>query len=135
MITSLLSALCALNLNVSTLLAPADTLNHYIIDNNPVEHFDGSQLAGAKIKTYDISTVQENGRTIRIHSITTDRGSQPLIIFNGTVLSHKDLREIDPNAIKSISVLKGKAKEAEAYGSYGDTRNGVIIIKGKAAGN
>ena len=43
----LFTALCALLLNAG---APADTLNHYVIDNQPVANFDGSQLLGDKIE-------------------------------------------------------------------------------------
>ena len=66
----LFTALCALLLNAG---APADTLNHYVIDNQPVENFDGSQLLGEKIEGYDITTVEKDGQVIRIHQIRTQR--------------------------------------------------------------
>ena len=39
-----LSAVCALNINASVVTVQADTLDRYIINNQKVERFDGSQL-------------------------------------------------------------------------------------------
>lgn len=52
----------------------------------------------------------------------------PLIILDGEVLKDGDIRNIDPNTIASIDVLKGESATS-AYGEKG--MDGVIIIKSK----
>ena len=43
--TILLTALCAITIGTQAKVAN-DTIDKYIIDKQPVEHFDGSQLEG-----------------------------------------------------------------------------------------
>lgn len=50
---------------------------------------------------------------------------EPLYILNGNVISKQEFKNITPQAIKSINVLKGK-DATDLYGSRGD--NGVIMI-------
>ena len=125
----LFTALCALLLNAGT---PADTLNHYVIDNQPVENFDGSQLLGEKIEGYDITTVEKDGQVIRIHQIRTQRGSEPLYIIDGKAVSATVFQSLDTKAIERIDVYKGNG--AQAYEKYGKTANGVIVVKLKEPG-
>lgn len=125
----LFTALCALLLNAG---APADTLNHYVIDNQPVENFDGSQLLGEKIEGYDITTVEKDGQVIRIHQIRTQRGSEPLYIIDGKAVSATVFQSLDTKAIERIAVYKGNG--AQAYEKYGNTANGVIVINLKEPG-
>lgn len=61
--------------------------------------------------------------TISIRGISTLQNSEPLVIIDGM---EQSLTDIDPNQIKSISVLKDAAS-ASLYGSRG--ANGVIIIE------
>ena len=49
----------------------------YIIDNETVDNFDGSQLIGKSIKDYKISTRGSGRNAITIHSISTS--AQPSI--------------------------------------------------------
>ena len=49
----------------------------------------------------------------------------PLCILEGKVISKSELDKINPNAIESINVLKGK-DALQAYGKAG--KNGVIQI-------
>ena len=125
----LFTALCAFLLNAG---APADTLNHYVIDNQPVENFDGSQLLGEKIEGYDITTVEKDGQVIRIHQIRTQRGSEPLYIIDGKAVPATVFQSLDPKSIESISVYKGNG--AQAYEKYGNTANGVIVVNLKEPG-
>ncbi|QDH79760.1 TonB-dependent receptor [Echinicola soli] len=60
--------------------------------------------------------------TINIRGISTLQNADPLVIVDGM---EQSLTDIDPNEIKSISVLKDAASAA-MYGSRG--ANGVIII-------
>ena len=43
----------------------------YVIDNETVEHFDGSQLKGRIIRDYRISTTGTGRKALTVHSITT----------------------------------------------------------------
>ncbi|WP_225444005.1 TonB-dependent receptor [Echinicola arenosa] len=61
--------------------------------------------------------------TISIRGISTLQNADPLVIVDGM---EQSLTDIDPNEIKSISVLKDAAS-ASMYGSRG--ANGVIIIE------
>ncbi|MFC3197382.1 SusC/RagA family TonB-linked outer membrane protein [Parapedobacter deserti] len=63
--------------------------------------------------------------TISIRGISTLQSQAPLVIVDGM---EQSLTDIDPNQIKSISVLKDAAS-ASLYGSRG--ANGVIIIETK----
>lgn len=63
--------------------------------------------------------------TISIRGISTLQNETPLVIIDGM---EQSLTDIDPNQVKSISVLKDAAS-ASLYGSRG--ANGVIIIETK----
>ena len=43
----------------------------YVIDNETVEHFDGSQLKGKTVSDYKISTTGTGRNAITVHAITT----------------------------------------------------------------
>ncbi|NIG57169.1 M56 family metallopeptidase [Chitinophaga sp. Cy-1792] len=58
----------------------------------------------------------------------TANGAQPLIVYDGQIVSYASLEYIDPEGIASMSVLKGKSA-TDAYGNAG--KNGVIIITSK----
>ena len=53
----------------ATVLSAQNTL--YIIDNETVENFDGSQLKGKTIKEYKITTSGTGRNAITVHSIST----------------------------------------------------------------
>lgn len=63
--------------------------------------------------------------TISIRGVSTLQSEAPLVIVDGM---EQSLTDIDPNQVKSISVLKDAAS-ASLYGSRG--ANGVIIIETK----
>ncbi|WP_460542575.1 SusC/RagA family TonB-linked outer membrane protein [Echinicola sediminis] len=62
---------------------------------------------------------------LQIRGVSTLMGSYPLVIVDGM---EQSLSDIDPNEIKSITVLKDAAS-ASMYGSRG--ANGVIIVETK----
>jgi len=72
----MISALCALALcsvpyGAEARPAQTDTLDRYVIDGEDVTDFDGSQLVGKTIQSYDVS-VSKSGRTVyRVHTVTT----------------------------------------------------------------
>ncbi|MDO5442653.1 MAG: hypothetical protein Q4G10_03185 [Bacteroidia bacterium] len=74
MSTIILSALCAMALSTAYTTAPADTVNIYSVDYQKVENFDGSQLIGKKIESYNIDIFNDgmSGKVFRIHTVITD---------------------------------------------------------------
>lgn len=69
-----LSAICALNINASAMTASVDTLDRYIINNQTVGKFDGSQLVGKTISYYKIFLTKGKSESgiLRLHVILTD---------------------------------------------------------------
>lgn len=76
MLTTILSAVCAVTLGASVVTTPADTLNVYMINGERVENFSGSQLIGKTVSDYKtmVSSSIVNGKTTitKIHVIRTD---------------------------------------------------------------
>jgi outer membrane receptor protein involved in Fe transport len=62
-------------------------------------------------------------------SLKFEKGSEPLVIYAGLVISQQQLNQINPKDIESIDVVKGE-KAIAAYGEKG--KNGVIKITPKA---
>ncbi len=135
--------------------APTDTINRYVIDGQTITAFDGSQLVSKTIVKYDINYKNSTEGVIKEHNIKTDKqpqakstssltlrsngfsmselegalpdGEKPLLIvddkeYNGSI------EDIDPETVRSMTVLKGKAAET-VWGEKG--KNGVIEIKTK----
>jgi TonB-dependent SusC/RagA subfamily outer membrane receptor len=102
-------------------------------DNGPKKHkviqikklkVDKEQKAAKKQK------VAKNQKIIVVkgaaNSWTAEGKNQPLIVMDGKIMDKsKNLKEIDPDSIESINVLKGKSAQ-EKYGDKG--ANGVIEI-------
>lgn len=70
MLTLMLSALLTSAPGTVSVEAKADTVNHYVIDGKPVSNFDGTQLVGKAIASYDITTTKEKGKVVQNHIIT-----------------------------------------------------------------
>ena len=58
----------------------------------------------------------------------TDSNEKPLYIIDGKESNEKAMKDLNPNQIKSMNVLKGESAEKK-YGDKG--KNGVIEIKTK----
>ena len=146
--TILLTALCAVAIGIQAKVAN-DTIDKYIIDKQPVEHFDGSQLEGKCISKYMIAYKQGKGVVERHHVIYTGDeaektirvigsgngpivsiAKEPLIFVNGTETSPADFAKIKPEEIAHIEVIKDTDLAAKQWGSKGV--NGVIIVTTKA---
>ena len=144
--TILLTALCAITIGTQAKVAN-DTIDKYIIDKQPIEHFDGSQLEGKRISKYMIAYKQGKGVVEKHHVIYTDAKivrltgnddksvsvvTEPLLIVDGKEISPEDFAKLNSQAIDHIDVLKAGSKAAkEYYGKKGS--NGVIIVTTKAA--
>jgi Ca-activated chloride channel family protein len=71
----------------------------------------------------------EGGNTIKLRGLGNINGSQqPLIIRNGSLMTQKEFKNINPSDISSIEVLKDASATA-IYGNRGT--NGVILIDTK----
>ncbi len=93
----------------------------YIIDNETVENFDGSQLKDRIIRDYKITTKGSGRKAITVHAITT---SPSVFSVTGSFTSLKPLTPIDSSIVikpthrKIIYVIDGVAHEdASAFNS------------------
>jgi TonB-dependent SusC/RagA subfamily outer membrane receptor len=68
------------------------------------------------------TSLQEN---IKVRS-TDKNDEKPLFVLDGKIISEDQLKNIKPDDIKSIEVLKDESAKA-VYGEKG--KNGVVIIK------
>ncbi|HUC81470.1 MAG TPA: M56 family metallopeptidase [Flavisolibacter sp.] len=73
----------------------------------------------------DSSRRPAQGSVLRLRST----GEKPLFIVDGQEVSEEEISKLNPNTIRSVSVLKGNSAEA-IYGNKG--KNGVVEIKTKA---
>lgn len=91
-----LSVFCAVSLCAAARPSQTDTVDLYVIDGQKIAGFDGSQLVGRSIKSYDVITaVPESGKkkVYRTHNITTVPG---LIYFNSPGMAgSRDLEELN----------------------------------------
>lgn len=92
-----------------------------------IGQFLQGRVAGVQVVSNKSNT--SAGSTIRIRGSSSLSGNnQPLIIIDGMV---KDINQITPSDVKSITVLKDAAATS-LYGSRG--ANGVIIVTSKNGG-
>ena len=71
--------------------------------------------------------VEVSGESVRIRGTSTMGGNQePLYVVDGFPVGYQQFRNIDPQEVKSISILKDSAASAR-YGARG--MMGVIVIK------
>ena len=73
--TILLSAFCALALNVQSTEIKKDTIDKYVIDKQVVERFDGTQLEGKTISKYIIAYKYAGHVVEKTHVIFTEAAS------------------------------------------------------------
>ncbi|TCC93436.1 hypothetical protein EZ428_01295 [Pedobacter frigiditerrae] len=86
----------------------------------------GMNKVGA-IDTAQANPKSKNGFKVNFTrgSLQNSEGKHPLVILNDDVIEYDFMKNIDPNSIQSVSVLKDAASILK-YGEEG--RNGVIII-------
>ena len=148
--TILLTALCAITIGTQAKVAN-DTIDKYIIDKQPVEHFDGSQLEGKCISKYMIAYKQDRGVVERHHVIYTGDEAEktftiegdangpiaiskmlgPLIIVDGKESSNEEMALIKSEDVASVYVFEPGSEVAKSYGEKGS--KGVIKVTTKSA--
>ena len=121
-----------------------DTLNHYVIDNQPIEQFDGSQLVGKIVVGYRIATVVSDSDVIRIHDIRTEgadtrsirvvstQPADPAYVVDGKQVSKDAFERLNPSRIHSVTVIKNVSREDVK--KYVGWKNGVILVTTKKDG-
>lgn len=147
--TILLSAFCALALNVQSVEIKKDTIDKYVIDKQVIERFNGTQLEGKTISKYIIAYKDEGNVVEKTHIIYTDSTNSPvgnmivnldkpvngqklktLIVVDGKEMSTSDLSKMNLKEITNMQVYKADSKMAKSYGEKG--RDGVLWITTKA---
>lgn len=159
MLTSILTALCALTISVTDVPAQADTLDTYVIDAVRVNGFDGSQLIGKTITNYHISTLSLKEGVTRVHNIvtsdfktpdnvqvigygTTDEAqirvvktssaiSDPVYVLDGKVITLEEFSAIKPADITSIEIVKTVTPEVKSKYNVPDDASGLVLITSK----
>lgn len=148
---SLLFALVGGNLNAASLTAPSDTLVQYFINGQRIEKFDGSQLLGKQIKSYEIDDIISpyTHGPVRIHSIVTEDANlpepsqqirigttqqvDPAFVIDGKQVTKKEFEALNPVKIESITIVKnGVQEEVKKYAGW---ENGVILVVTKKDGD
>lgn len=121
----------------------------YVIDNETVEQFDGSQLKGRTIKDYKITTTGSGSKAITVHAITTspsafsvsadsllanpNRGAvrytdrKIVYVLDGKKYEAADIPHVHPLDIENITILKDGSPEQLKY----DPDANVIMITTK----
>ena len=91
---------------------------------------DPSKIYAVRLPDDAASTMQK----VNIVEVTnglraiSDSGKNPLFILDGKKIDQKDLKDVDPQTIESISLLKDKA----AISLYGEkAKDGVVVITSK----
>lgn len=121
-----LSAICALNINASAMTASVDTLDRYIINNQTVGKFDGSQLVGKTISYYKIVLTKGNSESeiVRLHVIRTD-GRKVI-----EVKSSADGEEGGVGNVETVVTIDGKTY-TNANSTIISSKAAIYIINGK----
>jgi len=112
---------------------PNDTLYFKMIDSSKVQSLskEKSDLYYEGGKTLKVTTKNEEliinqlKKESKVISTTTNNIQKPLIIIDGKETDYDLLKNLNPNIIESMTVLKDK-KATDVYGDKG--KNGVIIL-------
>ncbi len=154
MLTSILSAVCALVLGVSAMTGQTDTVNVYMINGEKVTNFDGSQIVGKTVSAYRIGVATNNatGEVSKVHIIETTKlvssfvvngdhipGKDVLYVVDGVKTSSLDFIKIKQENIGSMTVCKAGSKEAMEWTDdenvnvikFETKKENVYIIDGK----
>ncbi len=154
MLTSILSAVCALALGSSAMTSQADTVNVYMINGEKVTNFDGSQLCGKTVSDYRIGVATNNatGEVSKVHIIKTEEHVSPLklngvqvmgqdviYVVDGVKTSSLDFIKIKQENIGSMTVCKAGSEEAMEWTDdenvnvikFETKKENIYIIDGK----
>ena len=142
MISTILSCICAVALGAASPSVQADTIDVYVIDYVDVNDFDGTQLVGKTISTYNVSLTGDGSRAVRRHTIKTVLSENKVQAGTGEMSSETDalLRSnpdrknatnvffIDNVKVKDFSGSQLNGKTISTY-DITVTDNGAEVIK------
>lgn len=83
-------------------------------------------VSSSSLSKNDSEDVTQTAISLLDSQSTVDK--DPLILVNGTITTKAEMKQLDPNIIENVSVLKGKSA-ISIYGEKG--KNGVILIETK----
>ena len=157
MTSFILSAVCALALGAASPSVQADTTDVYIIDYAEVKGFNGSQLVGKTVSTYNINLVTEGSQTFRRHiiktvlsgntvkveeggwssgleglvSLTPEEMNNAVFFLNGARVSRTTFNYMDTGTIADVKTLKGE-EAAEYLQSLKNNKEYDGVTEGRA---
>lgn len=136
MLTTIISMVCALSLGASSVSSQADTVNVYMINDEKVANFDGSQLVGKTITDYKVVTATKDNTVYQVHGITTGdaaaqakKAENTVYIIDGKKSSEAAMNSLQPDTISAITIYKAGSKEAAKWTKDQNQRVIVIDIK------
>lgn len=112
-----------------------DIKSWFLTYNEPVAYGPPSTFSGkaAGMSIGSAAPVAALGETsIKVRGLGSYKKSEPLYVLDGRIIGKDEYSSIDPQAIKSVDVLKGDQATA-IYGSR--AADGVIMIKLKQMGD
>lgn len=115
-------ALCSVPYGAEARPAQTDTLDRYVIDGEDVTDFDGSQLVGKTIQSYDVS-VSKSGRTVyRVHTVTT---APSLSGLQGKLSGIS----LNPDALKKLEDINFAEIQKIGYGELEKLKEQIDALK------
>ena len=144
MTATILSALCAIALGTGNISATTDTVNVYTVDYQQVKNFDGSQLVGKKIESYNIATIDalEPGKVVKVHSIITDaapvnKEGDPQVIYSGQISSEEasiKVVQVNPNDLPPVFIVDGEVVSKDYIEKINPKNiSSMEVLKGSSA--
>ena len=120
--TILLSAFCALALNVQSTEIKKDTIDKYVIDKQVVERFDGTQLEGKTISKYIIAYKDAGHVVEKTHVILTEAASSSVNLVGSPV--NIRMKRTEDDAVGRMIINLGTPVNGIKY-------EALIVVDGK----
>ncbi|MGM9763060.1 MAG: hypothetical protein ACI3ZQ_03460 [Candidatus Cryptobacteroides sp.] len=120
LLTSILSAVCALALSATAVQAQADTVDLYIINGEKVTNFDGSQLVGKTVSDYKIMTATSSSNGVvtvtKVHNILTDGRQARVIAMTSSATDGANVNSVTvDDSVVDYSVTGVPSDKMELY--------------------
>ena len=125
MTSILLSCICALAFGAASPSVQADTTDVYVIDYVDVKDFDGTQLVGKTISTYNVNLTGNGSRTVRRHTIKTVLSANKVQDGTGEMSSETAFPDSNPDGKNTTNVFYIDNVKVKAFS--GSQLNGKTI--------
>lgn len=119
--TMLLSAFCALALNVQSIEIKKDTIDKYVIDKQVIKRFNGTQLEGKTISKYIIAYEDAGHVVEKTHVIFTEAASTS--VNSGTPVKIQ-LKRKEDDAVGNMIINLGTPVNGIKY-------EALVVVDGK----